>query len=130
MTLPDRVLHHLNDRGPDYTSHIAESLGVRTAAVAGAITSLKKSGLVELHEIAHSGTGGHPRFYYRAMGLRPARARARSTTERPPACYYADVDYLERLEDEAKLLRLEQRIATGEVDADVLWAVYENHCLV
>lgn len=66
-SLPRRVLAHLLEHGPNFTSGIARQLDARTGAVGGALTSLRRRELVEVDHTEPSGAGGVPRIYYRAQ---------------------------------------------------------------
>lgn len=113
MTLPERILKHLREHGPQNTTHLSETLGARYAAVSGAISALRRRELVDLsHEVP---TGGHPLVYYHAVGYEcyPSDTSTWSTDLGPDRV-------LERMAHEVAMLRDEYP------DVEIAALVYSN----
>ena len=134
-SLPTRVLSHLYSDGPSYARAIAEALDhparpVREAAVSQALASLKRRQLVI------SARAGH-RVYYSCdveamtsavLSLQATVDEVARTAEppRPPAPMHASRDLLDVLDEELRLLKLEQHVACGGVDPEIVALMWDS----
>lgn len=141
-TLPARIVHRLRRHGPDYSAGLAAALGTTTGAVSGAITSLRRRGLIEIDHIEPPGDGrwrGRGRIYLRATvaghelelpddvdAPAPPRTTPAPPPAPPPPRDHPDGDLLGRLDRELALLRAERKYADRDGDETVALLMESN----